>query len=263
MTEITISNKRLVSRDDTFNNYMVDINGTPVRAYEKKDGNGFALNMKDLCQTFGYETVDEFKASEEWTALCDKLNTNGSNLIGTGSHNTNSNIPVIPGFSSVAIWAGGTLDQAVNLAENPYRTDDVAKFLVTHSGLLVANDALIRGKIESNVDKNRIVIDPETRSLKMLYGDLVLFELDFFVNGNYAGARMKSNLYDLTTGELHSSTEMDGGKVSVSKGGSEFVRFDAYQSKIWVDVDRLSQDRDSAYPKEAYMDGEIMKFRRE
>lgn len=66
-----------------------------------------------------------------------------------------------------------------------------------------------------------------------------------------------------TLSDLHSYSEMDGGKVSVSKDGSEFVRFDAYQDKIWVDVDRLSQDRDSAYPKEAYMDGEILKFRRE
>lgn len=49
----------------------------------------------------------------------------------------------------VAFWAGGTLDQAVNLVANPNATDDVAQIVITHSGGIIANNAYIKGKINA------------------------------------------------------------------------------------------------------------------
>ena len=265
MEQIIISNKRLVTTDKEFNHFIVNINGADVRVHEKINGDGFGMSMKDLCKAFGYSSIDEFKQSEEWNYLNTEFSKKNIHLRSLSSESapTPTETPITHGFSSPAFYSGGSLDQAVNLAENPYREDDVVSFLVTHSGLLIANNALIRGKIESNKDNNRIVIDPQTRSLKMLYGDLALFEIDFFANGNYAGPRLKSYLYDMQTGLKHTTTEIDGGKVAIYKNDVEFARFDAYQSKIWIDADSLSQNRDDANPKEMYMDGESMKIRRD
>lgn len=295
MTEITISNKRLISDNGETKNYVVNVNGTDVRAYESTKTKRFGFNMPDLAKAFNYSTVEEFQASEQWTSFSNQISSNLENNTGTRSNSTIGKVSDILGDAPINItssqtktqsgqvwkgwagingaiqeptdiffWGGGDIDEAVE-GKCPIT------FFANGSGW-VANqniswdelgNLLMRGVFESNKDGNRIIIDPSTRSLKMMYNNLVMFELDFFVNGNYAGARMRSNLYDLTTGELHSYSEMDGGKVSVSKGGSEFARFDAYQDKIWIDADRLSQDRESAYPNEAYMDGEIMKIRRE
>lgn len=69
------------------------------------------------------------------------------------------------GENDVAFWAGGSLDQAVNTANNPYLMEDFAQSVVTHLGKLIANDVFLRGRFESNKDGLRIVIDPERRSL--------------------------------------------------------------------------------------------------
>lgn len=47
----------------------------------------------------------------------------------------------------VAFWAGGTLDQAVNLVADPNATDDVAQIVITHGGKIIANQAIIKGTI--------------------------------------------------------------------------------------------------------------------
>ena len=72
------------------------------------------------------------------------------------------------GENDVAIWAGGNIDQAINAANDPSRIDDVAQFVVTHLGKLIANDVHMRGKFETNYNGDRIVIDPENNSLKMI-----------------------------------------------------------------------------------------------
>lgn len=53
------------------------------------------------------------------------------------------------GTDDVAFWAGGTLDQAVNLVENPDATSDVAQIVITHGGMIIANNAYIKGKINA------------------------------------------------------------------------------------------------------------------
>lgn len=49
----------------------------------------------------------------------------------------------------VAFWAGGTLDQAINLVANPDSTSDVAQIVITHGGGITANNAYIKGKINA------------------------------------------------------------------------------------------------------------------
>lgn len=70
--------------------------------------------------------------------------------------------------NDVAFWGGGTLDQAINLVANPNATTDVATFVVTHGGKVIMNQALLRGRFESNINGNRIIIDPDTRDIKLI-----------------------------------------------------------------------------------------------
>ncbi len=89
----------------------------------------------------------------------------------------------------VAFAAGGDLQKAIYTAMNPHSTDvnKYINFLVTHGGLLVANEAIIRGtiyatdgefsgavyaregefngKVTSNSDGDKIIIDPVRRAI--------------------------------------------------------------------------------------------------
>ena len=83
----------------------------------------------------------------------------------------------------VAFWGGGTFEQAVRTLikfnQDPsYKpTDaewrDMANFVVSHGGdvfmrgYIYALGGFFRGKIETSVNGNRIVIDPDSKSLKM------------------------------------------------------------------------------------------------
>lgn len=53
------------------------------------------------------------------------------------------------GGDDVAFWAGGTLEQAVNLVANPDATSDVAQIVITQGGGIIANEAYIKGKIKA------------------------------------------------------------------------------------------------------------------
>jgi hypothetical protein len=52
----------------------------------------------------------------------------------------------------VAIWAGGTLTQAMNLVKNP-KNSDTAKFALTHGGKAILNDAIVSGTINATNGK--------------------------------------------------------------------------------------------------------------
>lgn len=64
-----------------------------------------------------------------------------------------------------AFWAGGTLEDAINLIANPDDITNVAQLVITHGGKIIANEALLRGRFESNHNGDRIVIDPERRAI--------------------------------------------------------------------------------------------------
>ncbi|MEY8587949.1 hypothetical protein [Phocaeicola sartorii] len=84
----------------------------------------------------------------------------------------------------VAFWSGGKFEQAI-LTVMKFKNDpdyqptdaewaNMANFVATHGGdvflrgYIYALGGLFRGKIETSIDGNRIVIDPLTRSLKMI-----------------------------------------------------------------------------------------------
>lgn len=87
----------------------------------------------------------------------------------------------------IAFWAGGTLEQAVNLVANPSATSDVATFAVTHGGKVIANQAIIKGTVyategtfngiitSTDDDGNIITINANSSKieLKNKYGDVM------------------------------------------------------------------------------------------
>lgn len=82
-----------------------------------------------------------------------------------------------------AVWAGGTMEMAIRTVQkfiaNPnYQPTeeewaDMAKIVFTHGGdgffrgYIYALGGIFRGKVETSISGNRIVIDPEDKSLKM------------------------------------------------------------------------------------------------
>lgn len=87
--------------------------------------------------------------------------------------------------TDVAFWAGGTFEQAIatvqKLLSGEIPTDEewgtLAKFVATHGGdiflrgYIYALGGVFRGRVETSINGNRIVIDPSTSSLKMYNSD--------------------------------------------------------------------------------------------
>lgn len=95
--------------------------------------------------------------------------------------------------NSVAFWAGGTLEQAIKTVSKFYLgeipTDeewvDMAKFVATHGGEIFmrgyinALGVALRGKIETTVGDNKLVIDPENNTISAYDGGDVVFSIDY------------------------------------------------------------------------------------
>lgn len=87
--------------------------------------------------------------------------------------------------TDVAFWSGGTFQQAIatvqKLLSGEIPTDEewgtLAKFVATHGGdiflrgYIYALGGVFRGRVETSINGNRIVIDPSTSSLKMYNSD--------------------------------------------------------------------------------------------
>lgn len=103
----------------------------------------------------------------------------------------------------IAFWAGGTLEQAIKTVANPEAILDIAKYVVTHGGKTILNDAFMRGKFESNSRGSRIVIDPEDKSVSLLVNDIILSKWSFFVREDedegvyYAYPALEFNEYSI------------------------------------------------------------------
>lgn len=110
---------------------------------------------------------------------------------------------------SVAFWAGGDLSNAINtiarMKQNQQISDDewndLANFVATHGGAVFMRGYLnalgisLRGKIETSVEGNKLVIDPESHSIAA-YGtnDELVFEID------YANSSLKFKGMDCSDG---------------------------------------------------------------
>lgn len=87
--------------------------------------------------------------------------------------------------TDVAMWSDGTFEQAIatvqKLLSGEIPTDEewksLAKFVATHGGdifirgYIYALGGVFRGRVETSINGNRIVIDPSTSSLKMYNSD--------------------------------------------------------------------------------------------
>lgn len=95
---------------------------------------------------------------------------------------------------SVAFWAGGNLSNAINtiarMKQNQQISDDewndLANFVATHGGAVFMRGYLnalgisLRGKIETSVKGNKLVIDPESHSIAAYdTNDELVFKLDY------------------------------------------------------------------------------------
>jgi hypothetical protein len=103
-----------------------------------------------------------------------------------------------------AVWAGGTMEMAIRtvqkfLANPNYQPTEaewaeMAKIVFTHGGdgffrgYIYALGGFFRGRIESNVSGNRIVINPENRSIEMINSQNRLSGQIFFSEGSGWGA---------------------------------------------------------------------------
>ncbi|WP_455673755.1 hypothetical protein [Phocaeicola sp.] len=114
-----------------------------------------------------------------------------ANMIQLGNYKNGKMQKVTAGVSGiynddndVAFWSGGTFSQAIrtvmNFREDPnfQPTDadwtNLANFVATHGGdvflkgYIYALGGLFRGKVETSIDGNRIVIDPRSKTFKMI-----------------------------------------------------------------------------------------------
>ena len=103
-----------------------------------------------------------------------------------------------------AVWAGGSMEMAIRTVQkfisNPnYQPteeewDDMAKIVFTHGGdgffrgYIYALGGFFRGRIESNVSGNRIIVNPENRSIEMINSQNRLSGQIFFSEGSGWGA---------------------------------------------------------------------------
>jgi len=197
----------------------------------------------------GDEALNENLALNPNCAM--KVSQNGTITVGEGTSDSNAGITGQGNEpDNVRFWAGAT-----------YNNRNSSPFRVTQDGSMVASNA----KIQSNTSGNKIIIDPTTRSIRMLASvgniELEVCKIDFFINGSNSGSTLRLNSYSGSS--LRSYTQITGQYVSIcDSSGLEFFRADAINEKIWINYHKLPQSRDAAYPREVYMDGETVKVKR-
>lgn len=176
----------------------------------------------------------------------------------------------------VAFWSGGTLEQAIRRVVNPSLLTNIANFVVTHGGRLIANEAIIRGtiyatdgefsgkiiansgtiggfniesdrltsqaldtegnpnillnglagtaditgRIQSNANGNKIIIDPADQSIKMIDDEDNILGQWLFYDTSELGDKL-SGLYlkgVTSTGMTTSRVTLTGTSISVTSG---------------------------------------------
>lgn len=123
-----------------------------------------------------------------------------------------------------AIWAGGSFDDAIrtvqkfidnpNIEPTQAEWAEMANIVMTHGGdgffrgYIYALGGFFRGRVESNSDGNRIVIDPEKRAIRALDEyDNVRFEILFADEEQAVTTVLRLNTYD-ENGDLSMRTRL-------------------------------------------------------
>lgn len=109
----------------------------------------------------------------------------------------------------VAFWAGGDLSRAIANAMNPFTTDadKMINYLVTHGGLLIANQAIIRGTIFAN--------DGEFNGKVSIAGGKILLNKDG--SGQLADGSISWDKY----GNVKFESNSDGNKILIDPSARE------------------------------------------
>jgi len=220
---------------------------TTINLSNKVEGKSFTNkqnkidNLNETINRGNEGTASKLRASEYLQrALENNTTINGglilTSLIQLGYLNSEDvwvNTAGVNGISQnpddVAYYSGGTLQQAINLVENPEATEDVASFVVTHSGKLIANQAIIRGRIESNKDGIKITIDPADRSFKMQDEDSTSG-----ITTDIVSLNMYNNPQIGTYARLYMKWLVDSGYISTSLSPGTFQLYNPNQNNEFL-----------------------------
>lgn len=138
-----------------------------------------------------------------------------------------------------AVWTGGTFEQAIRTVQkikqdpsyNPTDEEwaDMAKIVFTHGGdgffrgYIYALGGMFRGKIETNLNGNKIIIDPSDRSLKMINSDGLLSLSMTFEQSDTSGYNdAKINVYTYREDKtVLTNSQISPGNIAVTSEREE------------------------------------------
>ena len=211
------------TKEYTFN--LID-NGNTAEVYEIMLSNG---NAK---VSYSYAEEDDVKAISQLQAInviTDAIKNYDTDILGgliltsmiqLGKYKDGIMEKVTSGINGIynndddpAIWAGGSFDDAIrtvqkfidnpNFEPSATEWEEMANIVMTHGGdgffrgYVYALGGLFRGRVESNSDGNRIVIDPEKRAIRALDEyDNVRFEILFADEEQAVSTVLRLNTYD-------------------------------------------------------------------
>lgn len=165
---------------------------------------------------------------------------------------------ISPNTDNVAFWAGGNYWQATTgAAKTVLRHDGSGHF--ANKGILF--DTAGNTKFQSNNSGDKIIIDPSLRSLRMYNNDIPVLNMHFFKNGANTGSKIDMAMFSGSALMTQCEVSADGFDAR-SPSGVTFFGASVTNQKIWIDAASLPQSRDAAYPREVYMDGEVLKVKR-
>ena len=171
---------------------------------------------------------------------------------------------ISPNTDNVAFWAGGNYWQATTGAAKTVLRHDGSGHLANKSIQWdTAGNTQYTGKITSNNDGNRIIIDPSDRAIKMITSDNKnVAEYNFYESSQEQGSRMILNTY--RSGSKVASTIIFGGSITLSppEGGmSAFSVILDTNGKLQFIIDPSRLPTSGTYYGEIYRDGGYLKIK--
>lgn len=167
-----------------------------------------------------------------------------------------------PNTDNVLLWGGGNYWQATTGATSVVIRHDGSGWLASKNITWDTRGNIeYTGKVTSNSSGDRIVIDPSLRALRMYNNNLSVLNMYFFKNGANTGSKIEMAMFSGSALKTQCEVSADGFDAR-SPSGVTFFGASVINQKIWIDAASLPQSRDAAYPREVYMDGEVLKVKR-
>lgn len=284
MEQLNFSNKRLVSDTGETKTYLININGTDVRAYESAKTNRFGFNMKDLAKAFNYQTVEEFQASEQWkefsSQISENLKKNTSNEEEAKIGKVSDVIGDVPTASTLSaksakatsqwveragingaltapddvfLYGGGTLDEAVEgVTPILFRADGSGHVAGRNISWDASGNLKVVGTYRTADSGARIEIDPTNMTMGYIGNSERVYSV-----WKATGHTVAMDFFTYTGTEENFTTRSSIGQMGIDLLGSNFV---IQGGKIYLIG--VPTSRDDAEVNQAYLDGETLKVRR-